>query len=391
VHVANVQQQNWFTAVATQVVLPHFAEAHRPFVLVFWSRDPDGTQHFNGDSLNALTPGINGPTSLAGVRNADDDLKALRAALRALHLEDDTDIVVTADHGFSTAAKASATSAAAARAYRDVPTGLLPRGFLAADLAAALKLPLFEGNRLPIDPAAGEHPRSDGQLIGSDPGHPEIAVASNGGSDLLYFLGPDPAATARAVVGALVKEDYVSALFADDALGPLPGALPLSAVGLKGAARTPTPSLVVSFRSFSTGCSDPELCAAEVADTDYQQGQGIHGSFSRADTHNFMAAYGPDFRTRFTDPAPVSNADWAPTLREILGLPAGPHAALGGRVVSESLRRDKDEPTPSFSARSVRSAPAANGFVTVLDEQDLGQERYYDAAGAPGRVVGLRP
>jgi len=29
-------------------------------VLVFWSRDPDGTQHNQGDSLNQLVPGING-------------------------------------------------------------------------------------------------------------------------------------------------------------------------------------------------------------------------------------------------------------------------------------------------------------------------------------------
>jgi len=33
---------------------------NKPFVLVFWSRDPDGTQHNHGDSSH-LTPGINGP------------------------------------------------------------------------------------------------------------------------------------------------------------------------------------------------------------------------------------------------------------------------------------------------------------------------------------------
>ena len=58
-----------------------FKEREKPFVLVFWSRDPDGTQHFQGDSLNSLVPGINGPTSLAAIRNADDDLARIRAAL----------------------------------------------------------------------------------------------------------------------------------------------------------------------------------------------------------------------------------------------------------------------------------------------------------------------
>ena len=40
------------------------------------------------------------------------------------------------------------------------------------------------------------------------------------------------------------------------------------------------------------------MCAVEIADTGLQQGQGMHGSFSRADTMNFMAAIGPDFKIR---------------------------------------------------------------------------------------------
>ncbi len=76
VQVANVEQQNWFAAVATKVLLPRFKASGKPFVMVFWSRDPDGTQHNQGDSLNTLTPGINGPTSLAAIRNASDDLQS---------------------------------------------------------------------------------------------------------------------------------------------------------------------------------------------------------------------------------------------------------------------------------------------------------------------------
>jgi arylsulfatase A-like enzyme len=388
VHVANVQQQNWFVAVASKVLLPRFKAADKPFVLVFWSRDPDGTQHFNGDSLNTLAPGINGVTSLAAIRNADDDLQALRAALKDLGLEATTDIVVTADHGFSVAAKTSATSAAAKLAYRDVPKAFLPPGFLSIDLAKALDQPLFEGNGLPIDWAAGEHPRSDAQMIGGEAQHPQLAIAANGGSDLIYLFGADPKTQAAAVVKAALAEDYVGGIFIDDALGPIPGTLPLSAVGLKGAALTPAPSMIIGFRSFSTGCEHPELCAAEVADTAYQQGQGIHGSFSRADTHNFMAAIGPDFKAGLVDPAPVSNADWAPTLRAILHLPVASKGVLNGRVMSESLNGGA---MVAFTAHVVRSAPAADGFTTVLNEQSVGGEHYFDAAGAPGRIVGLNP
>src|SRR5271168_727487 len=82
----NVVQQEYFSAAVTKAILPLFKERDRPFILVFWSRDPDGTQHYQGDSLNSLVPGINGPTSLAAIRNADDNLAQLRAALAELGL-----------------------------------------------------------------------------------------------------------------------------------------------------------------------------------------------------------------------------------------------------------------------------------------------------------------
>jgi hypothetical protein len=72
--VANIEQQAYFADVATKIVLPMFKARNKPFVLVFWSRDPDGTQHNTGDSLNTITPGINGPTALAGIKNADNNL-----------------------------------------------------------------------------------------------------------------------------------------------------------------------------------------------------------------------------------------------------------------------------------------------------------------------------
>ena len=135
-----------------------------------------------------------------------------------------------------------------------------------------------------------------------------MIIAPNGGSDHIWLTGPDHKGMAARIVAALTAEDYTGAIFVRDDLGPVPGALPTSAVGMRGSALTPPPAIIVSFRSFTTGCAQAEVCGAEVADTELQQGQGIHGSFGRADTHNFMAAVGPDFRTHFLDPAPVSNA-----------------------------------------------------------------------------------
>ena len=46
----------------------------------------------------------------------------------------------------------------------------------------------------------------------------------------------------------------------------------------------------------------------------------MHGSFSRADTWNFMAMQGPDFKSHFVDPAPASNADVGRTIAHLLRL-----------------------------------------------------------------------
>lgn len=383
--VANVAQQDYFADVATKVVLPMFKARNKPFVLVFWSRDPDGTQHNQGDSLGRLEPGINGPTSLAAIRNADGNLAKIRAALDALGLAETTNVVATSDHGFATISKESRTSAASRASYADVPEGHLPPGFLAIDLSRELGLPLFDPDRKNAAVAPGSHPRLSNGLIGTDPASPDIVVAANGGSDLVYLPSGDKALAAR-VVDVLLRQDYVGGLFVDDALGRPAGTLPSSEIGLKGSAVTPMPAIAVSFRTFDTGCAEPLNCTAEVADTVLQQGQGMHGTFSRADTLNFMAAIGPDFRQGFVDDAPVSNADVGKTLARILGLDTHDKGKLVGRVMSEAMPGGE---MPRHEAETVLSEPAANGLQMLLNRQRVGETLYFDAAGFAGRTVGL--
>jgi hypothetical protein len=56
---------------------------------------------------------------------------------------------------------------------------------------------------------------------------------------------------------------------------------------------------------------------------------------------------------------------------------------LIGRVLSEALPGGT---LPEVSSRVIVSEPAANGLVTVLNMQQVGQTRYFDAAGFPGRT-----
>ena len=371
--------------MASRVVLPLFKERNKPFVLVFWSRDPDGTQHNQGDSLNTLVPGINGATSFAAIRNADDDLSRIRSALSELGLLDTTDIIVTSDHGFSTISKESQTSSTVKEKFADTPAGRLPLGFVALDLAHALNMPL-------IDPDDGyktigdkEHTKAGNGLIGGDKDNPKVVVAANGGSDLVYIPDGDTALAQR-VIDALLAQDYVSGLFVDSKLGKFPGTLSLDDIALEGSAITPHPAIAVSFRSFDTICGDPVRCTVEVADTVLQQGQGMHGSFSRADTWNFMAAQGPDFKSKFVDPAPVSNADLGRTIAQLMQLDVHDKGKLIGRVLSEILPGGA---IPEVTSRVVASDPALNGLVTMINMQTVGTTRYFDAAGFPGRTVGL--
>jgi len=382
---ANVEQQNYFVDVATRAVLPLLKSRGKPFVLVFWSRDPDGTQHFQGDSAGQLIPGINGPTSMAAVRNADNDLAQLRQALDAQGLAATTDVIIAADHGFSTIAKDSQTSPAARADYPDVPKGQLPVGFLALDIAAALDMPLWDPDAKNARVEPSHHPAKGNGLIGPSAEAPVAVVAANGGSDLVYLPGNDKQAAQR-IVTALQAQDYVSGLFVNDALGKLAGTLPLSAANLFGKAVTPHPAIAVNFRSFDTGCGVPVKCTAEIADAGLQQGQGMHGSFSRADTMNFMAATGPDFQQHFVDEAPVSNADIGKTIAQILKLNLPNKGQLVGRVIEEAIPGGS---MPQTARERFESDATEEGLRTILETQRVGDTSYFDAAGFPGRTVGL--
>jgi arylsulfatase A-like enzyme len=383
--VANVAQQAYMADVASKVVLPMFKARNKPFVLVFWSRDPDGSQHNTGDSLNAITPGINGPTSMAGIKNADNNLAQLRKTLDDLGLTASTNIMISSDHGFSTISKESKTSPSAKISYEDTPKDFLPMGFLAIDLAKALNLPLFDPNDKNARVADNAHPKAGNGLLGNDPAKPDIVVATNGGSDLIYIPSKERKLAGR-TVKALLEQDYVSGIFVDDEFGRFPGTLPMSQLGLKGKAVTPHPSIVVNFRSWSSGCEESTNCSVQIADTVLRQGQGMHGSFSRGDTMNFMAAIGPDFKSGYVDALPVSNADVGATAAKVMELTQKPRGPLIGRVMTEAMPNGA---TPQAYAGNVKSKPSANGLRTVLNFQRVGSQRYFDTAGFPGRTLGL--
>jgi arylsulfatase A-like enzyme len=411
-HEANRPQQRWFADAATRAVLPAFAASGRPFVLVFWSRDPDGSQHNQGDSLNALEPGINGPTSRAGIANADANLRQILDYLRANpRLAASTDVFVTSDHGFATISKHQLTpegrashSYAASQEYRrpdghyEVKKGWLPPGFLAIDVAHALGEPVFDPDTVVRADGQQHYLRVDPTQVGNASSRPfpvlgnaliggsgavqartdaRVIIAANGGSDLVYVPGKDRALVTR-LVAILAEQDYTGGIFVDSSFGQIPGALPLSAIGYEGTAAMPRPQILVGFKSFLRKPGDL-LSAALISDTPLQEGQGMHGSFARDNTFNNMEAWGPDFRVGFRDTLPAGNLDIAPTLAYVLGLRLPAVGRLQGRVLVEALT---SAPPAAAAARSgMQVSESAAGRATWLTYQELSGVRYLDEAG----------
>jgi arylsulfatase A-like enzyme len=416
---SNAAQQKWFVDATTRAVLPEFARSRAPFVLVYWSRDPDGSQHNQGDSLNALRPGINGPTSRAGVRNADDNLRQILDYLQSNPaLLATTDVLVTSDHGFATISKheidaQGGVTKSHSTTFKyltpegapDVVAGWLPPGFVAIDLAHFLNLPLYDpdsqlvvheaAHYQRVDPStpatatAPQRPAIGNGLIGGsglvqDKTDAQVIVAANGGSDLIYLNtdGHQPITAqhrklARRIVEFLTAQDYVGGLFVDSRFGKIPGALPLSAIALEGTAQMPRPTIVVSFKTFLSDPADLQS-TVQIADTVLQEGQGMHGSLDRSNTFNNMAAVGPDFKRGFVSRTPMSNADIVPTLAHILNLPLPHKGRLEGRVLHEALEGGPDEVR---SRRAVISSGATqSGKTTILHSQEVQGRQYFDRA-----------
>lgn len=407
-------QQAYFADATSKVILPMFMKSGKPFALLYWSRDPDGTQHFQGDSLNKLVPGINGPTSRAALKNADNNLKQILDAIDGdPQLAANTDIFLTADHGFATISKHeidaggdATTSYATMWIYKDaqgrqeVNSGFLPVGFLAIDLAHELGLPLFDPDSQidgpdgkkefePVDPSISQqvanvrqHPVSGNGLLGgtgriANETDAKVVIAANGGSDLIYLPAHDPDLVKK-IVSFLVQQDYVDGIFVNDEYRDIPGALPSSSVRLIGSSLTPSPTIAVTFKTFSTDPGKPNMTGVQITDYVLQHGQGMHGSFGRANTFQFMAAIGPDFKKQFVDQAPVSNADIAPTLAQILGFDLAGKGALVGRVLREALAGGPS--SIPFEHKTAVSESAANGKSTILIYQQLAKQVYFDQA-----------
>ena len=196
---------------------------------------------------------------------------------------------------------------------------------------------------------------------------------------------------AKAAVDAAFRQDYTSGVFVNEAtVGKLRGTVSLEHIGARAASATRLPDIVVTFVSLSLQCDRPTLCAASIADTLLDEGEVLRGSFSRADTWNFIAARGPDFQKGLNSKVPASNADVIRTMGELLQLSTSIPAEAPGRVLVESLRGNEGM-RPRVSREVISSKATKDGWITEVHLQRVGSTKYFYAAGGPGWTVGIAP
>lgn len=270
--IPNSKQNAWFTRAIVEYVIPELD----PTLLVFWHTDPDKTQHHKG---------FGSREGMDSIRDADTHLGQILHALDENGDLADTTIAVASDHGYVTISP---------QVEGDGPDG----PFGAPDLRDAL--------------ANGE-----------------IVLAPNGGS--LYISVPSgDRALLDKVVAALGAWEHGGPVLTKAVDGaPLPGTLPLEAVGIAGEL---APDILCAL------AWDDEMnrYGLEGRSAGLDTGlQASHGGISNWEINNTLVLAGAGIKAGLSHQLPAGNIDLAPTLAELLGVGALPEA--DGRVLSEVL------------------------------------------------------
>jgi arylsulfatase A-like enzyme len=286
----NTARDNW----ATRCLTERFWKKEIPRYSVLWLSEPDFSQHHHG-------PGS--PQALEAIRSCDRRLASVLAELDRRGVQNETDIFVVSDHGFSTIAK---------------------NGDVAAILRAA---------GINARPAWDETPRPD-----------HVVVVGNGGSVFLY-VAEHSLKVIEKIVATLQQTPTVGVIFTRNGI---PGTFKLAEVKLDS--ETAPDVLVASaWNVIGENKIHQRIEMNNDGYKEYQPGCGMHVTLSPTDLHNTAVAVGPDFRRGMNSTLASGNVDIVPTLLWLMGIT--PPQPLDGRVLGEALTI---EAPPSSGAKTFR-------------------------------------
>jgi arylsulfatase A-like enzyme len=365
-------------AYLTDVFVNYILPNKKPDLTVFWSKEPDATNHAYG-------PGT--CNSIDATRMNDEILGRVVEKLHQLGWQGSTDIIITQDHNHSTVSGDVAYYPLRAIVDRGIgahdPHGYSVSGFVrTAELLTRDGLKAYDGagcRDIPILSgilADGTHlyPDNDdqhGQVCGraqkyTSPSYvvPKpmqagaVVVAANAGSDYL-FVPDGNIETVKAAVVSLQSRLQFGAIFVSDKYREIAGTLPMSLIKTETSANGRAPDIIVSFSY------DENVAVAGKSGVSYASSinrRGDHGSFSPTDTHISLMASGPDFGSGLNDTLPTSNVDIAPTVARILQFSM---PAVQGRVLEEALRGGP--PISEYAVlNETHRSPARTGLTVKL-------------------------
>ena len=285
-----------------------------PAVSMLWFSEPDTSQHAHG---------VGSPEAVSAIREADRQFGRVLQWLDQTGRGADTNVIVASDHGYSTISEV-------------------------VDVEAALRNAGF--------PPAGE------------PGG--VAVAPNGGSVLFYATGDVPATTDK-LVEWLMPQPWCGPLLASSAAGEIRGTLPAEIVGLEGPR---APALAMSFAWNSA--VNANGYAGHAYSASLGPGQGQHGSMSSHETRNILFARGRAFKQSASITSPTGNADIAPTILHLLGLPGG--EGMAGRVLDETLEGGPQEVKWQAESHKAERETPCGRFSQAIQISRIGNAVYLD-------------
>lgn len=326
--------------VLRDYVLPEL----QPDVILDWITEPDGTQH-------ATAAGS--PQSIETIRNDDRQVGLVLDRLEELGLDDDTNVMVVSDHGFS---------------LHDFNVNLTDE-LVAAGLKASASS--------------------------------DDVVVANSGTSLVHVKDRDPAKIER-IVAFLQRQSWADTLYTAarrphdgsyvrapegpvKARGWVPGTFSLELIHQANTERGADIVVTYPWSSRENPFGVPGTSGnAGGGPTGPRTGpESGHGSFSPWDIRNTLIAWGADFRKGMTVRVPAGNVDIAPTILALAGVDDG--LATDGRVLSEALETGVDQDDVPVRTRTLRTRAGDYRASVTVSEVRGGRYRYIDrSARIPG-------
>ncbi|MCC6796559.1 MAG: alkaline phosphatase family protein [Candidatus Hydrogenedentes bacterium] len=250
-------------------------DEHHAELIFLWVTDPDHTAH---------PKGIGSPETTAALKHVDEEVGRLLSSLKAKGLDDETNIFITSDHGFSTQT-----------GKNSIPQVLVQKGVKKS-------------------------------LASTD------VIVSEGA---IYVDNHDPKKI-QAIVEALQTTDWIGAVFtkaaaAGDVNGSVPGTFSFDSIFWNHERAGD----ILTDANWSDDANDKGWKGTTLL-----QGVAGHGTSSPYDIHNTFIAAGPAIKQSLVSDVPTGNVDIAPTVLHVLGVKNAPK--MDGRVIHEILQGGPD-------------------------------------------------